>query len=592
MKRTLYLIIVAVLIVALAFVVPAIYTKITSEKVTIEPDNSIAMNAVKSISVAFDGNFNDVKSLYDYDKLEVTCMYVTVLEGSEIEGTNHTLEQINSYRNTQDIQNAEQILAEAIVRIGDETGPVEGALGYSAVGPNATINVRGRTSTEYDQKSYKLKLYKNAGTWNGQRTIALNKHPGDRTRLRNMLYYTMMEDVPYLVGLRTYFVHLYVCDATSSGDGSGQYIDYGLYTAIEQPNNTFLKVHGLGADGHLYKAVLNEFFRYEDAIRLVNDPLYDELAFNTVLEPKTSMDHAKLIEMLDAVNDFSRPISDVLDKYFDVDNLLSYLAFNILMDNPDSNAQNYYLYSPINSKKWYMICWDGDAALFEFEDQLFQNQFADIYGTDGIANYWSNLLFERMLTEKRYRDMLTERVQYLHENIVTEERLAELVAQFRTVTDVYTRVEPDASQLRATFEQQDQILENMYKATNIAYENYMESLKTPMPFYLGDIEVGKDGLHLFWDEAYSFKNELITYKVQISKDLNFDPKNIVFDYETLDLYAVCPMLESGRYSFRVTARNSSGYERLPFDAYVSSTANNEGMRVFQIKADGSVEMWN
>lgn len=592
MKRTLFLIIVIVLLVSLAFVLPSLMSKVLKEDIPLEPESVKVEDVAKTVTVAFDGNFQDIPSLYDYDKTEVTCMYVTVIEGKESEGTNHSLEEVNSYRNTQDIDNAQKILAEAIVRIGDETGPLEGSLGYDSVGPNATINVRGRTSTAYAQKSYKLKLYDNAGKWNGMSTIALNKHPADRTRLRNMLYYTMMEEVPYLIGLRTYFVHLYVCDKTSSGDGSDSYVDYGLYTAVEQPNNSFLKTHGLGGDGYLYKSVMCEFYRYEDSIKLVTDPTYDQLAFERVLEPKTSMDHSKLIAMLDAVNDYSRPISEVLEQYFDVDNLLSYMAFNILMDNPDSNAQNYYIYSPVNSDKWYFICWDGDGALFEYENDLRQNAYRESEWSNGISNFWGNILFQRMLTEKRYRDMLTERVQYLHENVVTSERLAELIARFRTVTDVYARALPDSTQLKVTFEDQDLILENMCYDTDISYEDYMESIQKAMPFYLDYVEKTDSGYDLAWFEAYSFSNEIIRYKVQIANDYTFSPDSIVFETETFSLNAKCPPLESGTYAFRVTAINSKGKETLPFDDYSTSDGPKEGMRVFHVNADGSVEMWN
>lgn len=592
MKRMAFLIIAAIVLIIAAIVLPIVSSKPAEVEIPVEEEPTPIPKAEKTVSVAFDGVFQDIKSLYDYDKTEVTCMYVTVIEGSEAEGTNHSLEEINAFKNTQKIQNAQKIYAEAIVKVGDETGPLEGELGYDAVGPNATINVRGRTATGYAQKSYKLKLYDSAGKWNGMGSIALNKHPADRTRLRNMLYYTLMQDVPYLVSLRTYFVHLYVYDATSSGDGSGQYVDYGLFTAIEQPNNTYLKLHGLGGDAHLYKSVMSEFYRYEDSLKLVTDPDYDQLAFERVYEPKTSLDHRKLLEMLDAVNDYTRPISEILDEYFDVNNLINYVAFNMLMDNPDSNAQNYYLYSPVNSNKWYMICWDGDGAMFETEHDVLNVTKKEGVWCDGISNYWANILFNRMFKEKTYRDMLTEQIQYLHENVITSEKIASLIAQFRTVTDYYTRMAPDSLQLRCTFEQQDEILEGMPYDTNKAYEDYMYSLKTPMPFYLDEVHKTDTGYHLAWGEAYNFENELVSYKVQISSDLSFDPQYIVYEEMCYTLETDCPKLEKGTYSFRVTAINSSGYERVAFDEYHTSNYNYEGMRVFYVDENGKVEMWN
>ncbi|NLC31890.1 MAG: spore coat protein CotH, partial [Clostridiales bacterium] len=68
---------------------------------------------------------------------------------------------------------------------------------------------------------------------------------------------------------------------------------------------------------------------------------YSLMTFSEVFEPKTSENHTKLIAMLDAVNDYSLPIERVVERYFDVNNITSYLAFNMLMANPDSSAQNY-----------------------------------------------------------------------------------------------------------------------------------------------------------------------------------------------------------------------------------------------------------
>ena len=80
-----------------------------------------------------------------------------------------------------------------------------------------------------------------------------------------------------MVGLRTQFVHLYVKDLTQAD--SGAFVDYGLYTQVEQLNPTALKAHGLDQNGQLYKVNFFEFFRYEDAIRRKTDPAYDPVAF-------------------------------------------------------------------------------------------------------------------------------------------------------------------------------------------------------------------------------------------------------------------------------------------------------------------------
>ena len=83
---------------------------------------------------------------------------------------------------------------------------------------------------------------------------------GDITRLRNALYFKLLQDVPAIPSLRTQFVHLYMRD--QSGDTpQTAYTDCGLYTQVELPNNRYLRNHALSMDGSLYKANMCELSR-------------------------------------------------------------------------------------------------------------------------------------------------------------------------------------------------------------------------------------------------------------------------------------------------------------------------------------------
>ncbi len=71
-----------------------------------------------------------------------------------------------------------------------------------------------------------------------------------------------------------------------------------------------------------------------------DDPDYNQASFEGMLEIKGDTDHTKLIEMLDALNDESQKIDDVLDTYFDTENLVYWLAFQILTGNCDTQNRN------------------------------------------------------------------------------------------------------------------------------------------------------------------------------------------------------------------------------------------------------------
>ena len=184
-------------------------------------------------------------------------------------------------------------------------------------------------------------------------------------RFRNKMAYDLIKGIPQMMGLRTQFVHLYVKDNT---DGSSDvFQDYGLYTQVEQLNKTALKTHGLDSKGQLYKVNFFEFYREEDVIKTTDDPGYNQEAFEERLEIKGDSDHTKLIHMLDAVNDYSIPINQVLEQYFDEENIVYWMAFQILTGNVDTQSRNMYLYSPQNSDTWYFIDWDNDGFFMRSE---------------------------------------------------------------------------------------------------------------------------------------------------------------------------------------------------------------------------------
>ena len=282
-----------------------------------------------------DYTLRDRDAIYaDDDETSVVCMYLTVRRGNSGESTDHTWEEVNAhskywYRE----QGIEQYACEAILQVGDEVGPLPEELGYTAVAPNATVVIRGQSSSYYSQKNYKIKLKKDKGTWRNQRTINLNKHQQDGMRFRNKLAFDLLKTIPQTTACRTQFVHLYVRDQTETSEVLFE--DYGLYTQVEQLNKTYLRYHDLDQYGQLYKIESFEYYRYPDALKLETDPTYDEEAFGAVLESKGDTDHTKLLAMLDAVNDYATPIEDTLAKWFDVENLVYWMAFPMLVGNYD-----------------------------------------------------------------------------------------------------------------------------------------------------------------------------------------------------------------------------------------------------------------
>ena len=552
-------------------------TEVESENTGVEKEEKKEINEV---------HLRDKDTLYESDDdTSVVTMYLTVSRGNSSEKTDHSWSEINSY-SVYDYEEmgVERYQVAGLLQVGDENGPEAGEVGYGEKVPNATVQIRGQTSSRYAQKNYKIELKKNKGTWRGQRTINLNKHMGEGMRFRNKLAYDLLKGIPELLSLRTQFVHLYVKDETTGGNGV--FSDYGLYTQVEQLNKTGMKAHGLDSNGQLYKVNSFEFYRYEDVIKREDEEGYDQKAFEKLLEIKGSSDHRKLIRMLDAVNDYSLPVSTVLEQYFDRENLTYWMAFQILTGNVDTQNRNTYLYSPLNSDTWYFICWDNDGAFMRSE--YAGRQFSDQGSWEsGISNYWGNILFQRCLQSETFREELNEAILDLR-TYLSEGRLRTMIARYQAVVKPYAYSMPDQMNEPLTEEEYDEIASEIPGEVESNYQLYLESLEKPMPFYIGVPMITGQKLKVNWDISYDFDAEDITYTVEVARDYLF--RDVIYRSERQLLpEAELDLPEAGQYFVRVQAENSSGYTQDAFDYYVTDSGKNYGMKCFYITQDGQVE---
>ncbi|MBE7014829.1 MAG: spore coat protein CotH [Ruminococcaceae bacterium] len=552
-----------------------------------KPVEEISDNTIKQyVDPSLDGyKFRDNKYLYkNSDPKKVVTMYLTVLEGNSGEGTDHTWEEVNSY-SVYDYEKMgiDRYKVEGLLQVGDESGPLPGELGYNQISPNCTVQIRGQSSSLREQKNYKISVKDNKGQWNGQSTIALNKHVSDPTRFRNKLSYDLISGIDEIMGLRTTFVHLYVKDTTSGGNN--KFTDYGLYTQVEQLNKTALKAHGLDNKGHLYKINFCEFYRYEDVIKLKDDPDFNIKEFEKILEVKGNDDHSKLIKMLEDVNDYSKDFDEVLDKHFDIENLSYWMAYQILMGNIDTQSRNFYIYSPLNIDKWYIIPWDNDGSLRRTELNLAGR--SDNGGwEEGISNYWGNVLFKRALKSEKYVLALNRAIEEI-KAYLNYERVNEYVTTYASIVKPYLYRMPDIMYAPVTSGQFDYIVKNLANEIEANYLSYKESYEKPMPFFIGLPKKTEKGLYIECEGAFDFDLENITYNIQIAKDYRFS--NVVANFENVLIPAVTiDMLPKGQYFIKVTATNASGYTQTAFDYYMASEGKQYGVKCFYVEADGTI----
>ena len=529
----------------------------------------------------------DNEALYE-TPLEESVLYLTVGWKSYSQNSDrYSWSDINSHDITWYETHNEPIhYCDALVQFGNEEGSVSTSYGYGTMSPNATVRLIGRKASKRPQKSYKIKINSGSGNISGIKNFNLTKSFGDPFRFLNKLSYDLMTEIYPLLSQRSNFVHLYVKDKSLGTDQL--FVDYGLYTMTESVNKRYLSNRNLDSTGELYEVENFDFGRHENVIMQPTDSRFNQLEFEQLLEAEGSNDYSKLIKMLDDVNDDSKDIEEIVRTYFDEDNLYSFMAFNILMDNKDTGTENFYLYSPMGIDKFYIIPVDTDGALREKYELLRDTDYSAGW-KKGIYLYTGSVLFSKILKNTNCITKLSGYIQNLHETVLSPDNVSEKANVLANIVKPYLFSLPDMRYARVTKEEYTKLLSGISTQMEENYYSYYDSILTPWPFHINEPVLQNGKLRLNWDESYILEGK-ISYDVELSdtwsfKKLLMSKTNI--DKTSLDIEPLAP----GQYFLKVTAKSDNGYDlqQEAYEYYNTETKKTiHGVMCFYVKDDGTV----
>lgn len=506
----------------------------------------------KSVS-GIDTSIEDTEEAYiTEDDSLVKEVYVSVLEPKKSDiDYNYTFNEVNTINYSED----QDPKVRVIFQEGKDGVIGRNNYGYGLTQSNATMEQRGQSARIAPLKSYKINLNSKA-PWDNYVTVNLNKHPFDNLRIRNKLAFDLIKDIPNITSARVQFVNLFIKDF-SEGDYSNIYQDYGLFTQVENIDTRYLENHNLDKNGYLYKVENFEFKRYEDIIKNVNDNDYSKKAFETVLEIKGQNDHTKLINMLDAVNSNLVNINSVIDVYFDRENLLTWLALNILTDNVDTQSRNYFLYSPSDLNVWYFLPWDYDKGLGGYEDErpIWQR---------GVSNHWGNVLINKFLRSNDNLNQLTAKIEELA-SIMNKDKIEKYIELYKPISKKFLSELPDST-LSDSDEEIEEDFNELLNSIETNKEEYYKSLNRPMPVFLNDPFATGNFIEFNWSESYHFNDKKFTYSFELSDSPSFE--NIIFKKDNLlDNELIIRKVKPGKYYYRVYIIDEDGNKSDAFDIY-------------------------
>lgn len=213
---------------------------------------------------------------------------------------------------------------------------------------------------------------------------------------------------------------------------------------LEQPNKAFLRRNGIEDDGTMYKLLW------------FGDGLVGQHEKHT----HRREGHADLAAVVDGLEKNSGNAQwDFIRTHFDVDEVATYFAVNMVLSHWDGFFNNYFTYhSPGKSGKWMMFPWDQDSTwgLRAFTDDEVFTTMALTFGMNGDqappdgGGSWRppGWFSGPLLANPQFRQVFLRRTKTILESVYTE-------AVFGPILDRYAAdLEPEV-RLRASLHKED-----------------------------------------------------------------------------------------------------------------------------------------
>jgi hypothetical protein len=456
------------------------------------------------------------KGIYDKDEDgSIRHLYLTVQTGVNRElNKEYSFADLNNYTDSE-LLAGEEPFCNVIMSEGTESSSVGISLfGFGETDANGQITIKGNTE-KIRLRSYQIRLYDRGGTWNDMKTINLVKNRNDLSRMKQKLGFDLLENLDDIGSLRTGFVRLFVQDTTA--DGPAAYRDLGIYTFIEQPNTAYLTAHGLDVNGSLYRAENFNFTRHPESLMERTDSEYDRANFEEVLNIRNAENHEKLLKMLDLLEDETVPIEELMGRYFNEDNLLTFAAVNILMSNYDAFAQEYLLYSPQNALTWYLMPSSFEDALYHKVGK--DNQKIPV-SFEGLGFLYNNLLYRRYLEAPGHLEKLLAKVEEVRE-VLTAEWIGQQTLTYRKSILKFLYSVPEIGLLPRAATYVEPYIASFPEIVEYNYQALLRNAKLPDAPTITRVEQSDAGATFNFVTNHSHRELLTKYHLEVSSSADF-----------------------------------------------------------------------
>jgi spore coat protein H len=287
------------------------------------------------------------------------------------------------------------------------------------------IGVRARGGSSKDNHKRQLKISFNASktyTDRDESSIVINDEIDNRNLygVRKLNFRASQND-PAIIRekLSSYIYHMAGAYTTRNGFAKVYINDqyWGFFLISEQIDTMFMRSRFNEKSAPLYKGVHGA-------------AQFDKRSIGRGFELKTKeASRESLSELFGEIE--SKDIK-VIEKYFDIDSVINYLAASTLTGHWDSFVvlgNNDYLYRHTDGK-YKIICWDTDNTFGSGRGWNFPMLEKSIFKMASNINH--NRLFSVILADSHYRQIYIDKVKYLIDNVYKPDILFPIIDKWQS----------------------------------------------------------------------------------------------------------------------------------------------------------------
>ena len=296
-----------------------------------------------------------------------------------------------------------------------------------ALATSALINIRGRSSREFNKKSYRITLIYDDGTNNNQSVMGMDAHHEwvlhgpflDKSLIRNYMWYNISgECMEYAPNVR-------FCEVVINGSYQGLYLMTESITKGYDGSRLTMEVEKKGSTFSGYVLRVNDSYPFEDTTSVIHS--YGNYAYVAripveVVYPGTIHQTAEIRRAIELeFSAFEKALYSYdydseeygYTKWIDIPSFVDYYILNEFTCNIDAGRLSTYVYKDISEK--YKICvWDF-------------NNTCDNYIETRVNPYnfdtQNRLLYHMLCRDEDFTEAIITRYKKLRQGVLSEEYL-------------------------------------------------------------------------------------------------------------------------------------------------------------------------